>query len=82
MLAAGAKALGDLLQDIGSGRRDEAILCSCGERMESLGLKEKPLLMILGWVPYKRVRSKKPAELQITESAGVAIALTISILDD
>ena len=54
MLAAGAKALGDLLQGIGSGRRDEVILCSCGEHMESLGLKEKPLLTILGWVPYKR----------------------------
>ena len=61
MLAAGAKALGDLLQGIGCGRRDEAILCSCGAYMESLGLKEKPLLTILGWVPYKRSMYHCPA---------------------
>jgi len=54
VLAAGAKALGDLLQGIGCGRLDEAIVCSCGAHMESLGLKEKPLMTILGRVSYKR----------------------------
>jgi hypothetical protein len=61
VLAAGAKALSALLEGIGTGRRGEAILCSCGERMESLGLKEKPLLTILGWVPYKRSMYHCPA---------------------
>ena len=54
VLLAGAKALASLLEGVGCGRRDEAIICDCGARMESHGLKSKPLLTILGPVDYKR----------------------------
>jgi hypothetical protein len=54
VLSAGAKALGELLQGIGSGREPHAILCKCGVRMESQGLKQKELLTILGPVTYWR----------------------------
>ncbi len=54
VLSAGAKALGELLQGIGSGREAGAILCRCGVRMESQGLKRKELLTILGPVTYWR----------------------------
>ena len=54
VLSAGAKALGELLQGIGSGREPQAILCTCGVRMESRGLKRKELLTILGPVTYWR----------------------------
>ena len=54
VLSAGAKALASLLEGIGCGRRDEAIVCDCGARMQSHGLKSKPLLTILGPVDYKR----------------------------
>ena len=54
VLLAGAKALGSLLEGVGCGRQDEAIVCDCGARMESHGLKSKPLLTILGPVDYKR----------------------------
>lgn len=54
VLAAGANALGELLQGIGCGRRDEPVMCNCGETMESQGLKPKPILSILGLVPYRR----------------------------
>lgn len=54
VLVAGARALGVLLEGIGVGRREEAVLCGCGEQMKSQGLKEKPLLTMLGWVPYRR----------------------------
>jgi len=54
MLAAGAKVLGTLLEEIGVGRREEPVVCECGLRMESRGLKDKPLMTILGTVPYSR----------------------------
>lgn len=54
VLSAGAKALASLLEGVGCGRQDEAIVCDCGARMESRGLKSKPLLTILGPVDYKR----------------------------
>ena len=54
VLCAGAKVLGELLQGVGAGRGDRAILCSCGTRMESQGLKQKELLTILGPVSYAR----------------------------
>jgi hypothetical protein len=41
VLSAGAKALGELLQGIGSGREPGAIVCKCGVRRESHGLKRK-----------------------------------------
>ena len=54
VLAAGAKALGALLEGIGVGRREEPVVCVCGLQMESLGLKDKLLMTILGGVPYRR----------------------------
>lgn len=54
VLAAGAKALGTLLEGIGVGRQQEGVICSCGQPMESLGLRDKTLTTILGMVPYRR----------------------------
>ena len=56
VLTAGAKVLEQLLQGIGSGREARAIVCKCGVRMESQGLKHKEVLTILGPVPYWRSR--------------------------
>jgi hypothetical protein len=54
VLVAGARALSGLLQGIGSGRRDARVVCECGGRMESRGLKQKELLTMLGPVTYER----------------------------
>ena len=61
VLSAGAKALEELLQGIGSGRENRTILCKCGTRMESQGLKRKELLTILGPVTYGRSMFQCPA---------------------
>ena len=62
VLAAGAKALGELLQGIGSGKEPDAIICTrCDARMESQGLKRKELLTILGQVPFERSMFQCPA---------------------
>ena len=62
VLAAGAKALGDLLDGIGSGRQADPVRCpDCGHRMESRGLRRKGLLTILGPVRYRRTRLECPA---------------------
>ena len=57
VLVAGAGALGEFLEGIGCGRRDEPIRCSCGERMKSKGLKHKRLTSIMGAVPTPYARS-------------------------
>ena len=54
VLVAGARALGTLLEGIGVGRREEPVRCSCGLQMESRGVKDKPLMTILGEVSYRR----------------------------
>jgi len=54
VLQAGAKCLSGLLQQIGSGCREQPLICECGARMESRGLKDKMLVTILGEVQYKR----------------------------
>jgi len=61
VLAAGAKALEGLLRGVGCGRRSEAVMCSCGARMQSTGLAAKPLLTILGEVAFTRSRYECPA---------------------
>ena len=61
VLAAGGKALGVLLEGIGVGRREEPVVCVCGLQMESLGLKDKPLMTILGEVSYRRSMFRCPA---------------------
>lgn len=54
VLRAGARVLEGLLEGIGAGRRAEPLVCECGERMESRGVRTKRLLTILGEVKYSR----------------------------
>ena len=54
VLAAGANILSGLLSNIGSGKPPDPVLCECGTRMESKGIKSKELLTILGPVNYSR----------------------------
>jgi hypothetical protein len=61
VLACGAKVLSGLLEEHGSGRREEDILCRCGEHMESQGVRRKDLLTILGPVVYRRSMFRCPA---------------------
>ncbi|MGB7294469.1 MAG: hypothetical protein WBC70_02685, partial [Candidatus Aminicenantales bacterium] len=56
VLACGAKVLAGMLAAHGSGRRAEPVLCRCGQRMESAGVRGKELLTILGPVVYERSR--------------------------
>ena len=60
VLIAGAKALEGLLQGIGVGRRREPVMCSCGTRMVSRGVREKTLLSILGPVAFARTMFQCP----------------------
>lgn len=54
VLAAGARVLERLLQGVGSGRRPEPVVCECGQRMQSVGVREKTLLTVLGQVKLNR----------------------------
>lgn len=54
VLAAGARVLERLLADICCGQRDEAVVCSCGARMQSRGVREKELRTILGSLTLRR----------------------------
>jgi hypothetical protein len=60
VLACGAEVLGGLLAEQGSGRRGEPVVCGCGQRMESQGVRRKELLTILGPVTYERSMFKCP----------------------
>lgn len=60
VLSCGGKILAGLLEGIGSGRSSGRVLCRCGTRMESQGLREKELLTILGPVPYSRSMFRCP----------------------
>jgi hypothetical protein len=61
VLSAGARALGSVIDAIGCGRRNDAVFCECGTRMQSRGLKSKPLLTILGPIDYRRSLFQCPA---------------------
>lgn len=54
VLLSGAKLLEKLLEGIGSGRRSGPVVCSCGMRMRSKGLKEKRIKTILGDIRFRR----------------------------
>jgi hypothetical protein len=54
VLAAGAAVLEGLLRGVGRGRGPQGVLCACGGRMESQGLRKKEVLTILGAVRYER----------------------------
>jgi len=61
VLACGAKVLSGMLAEHGAGRREEAVICRCGRRMESQGIRRKELLTILGPVAYDRSRFQCPS---------------------
>jgi hypothetical protein len=50
-----------MLAEHGSGRREEAVVCGCGQRMESEGVRPKELLTILGPVSYERTMFRCPS---------------------
>jgi len=56
VLACGAKVLAEMLAELGTGRREEAVVYRCGHRMESQGIRRKELRTILGPVVYDRSR--------------------------
>ena len=60
VLACGAKVLAEMLAEHGSGRREQELLCRCGQRMESRGVRRKELMTILGPVAYDRSRYQCP----------------------
>ena len=53
-LAAGAKTLATILALIGGGRRAEPVVCTCGQRMESVGLRTKHVTTLLGDTAFSR----------------------------
>jgi len=61
VLSAGTKVLEQLFHGIRSGREHRAIVCKCGTRIESQGLKRKEVLTILGPVTYWRSMFLYPA---------------------
>jgi hypothetical protein len=61
VLAFGAKILAGMLAKHGSGRREEEVVCRCGQRMESRGVRGKEMMTILGSVPYERSLFTCPA---------------------
>ena len=61
VLACGANILSGFLTEQGTGRREEVVVCGCGERMESQGVRPKELLTILGPVTYERSMFQCPA---------------------
>jgi hypothetical protein len=60
VLSCGGKILGRLLEGIGSGRSSGTVMCQCGTRMKSQGLRDKQLLTILGPVSYSRSMFRCP----------------------
>ena len=60
MLACGAGLLSEVLTERATGRREEPVVCGCGQRMESEGVRPKELLTILGPLVYQRSRFKCP----------------------
>ena len=60
-LAAGAKILEGFLSAAATGRRKEHVLCKCGRRMKSRGVKRKTLLTLLGPARYHHSMFQCPA---------------------
>jgi hypothetical protein len=61
VLCAGATVLERMLRELCSGRRDEPVVCGCGSRMESRGVREKEVTTILGPVRIGRSMFRCPA---------------------
>ena len=53
-LGAVAEALEELLENVGVGRREEPVLCSCGTGMHSTGVRAKRIQTLLGWIRFRR----------------------------
>jgi hypothetical protein len=53
-LTVGAKALEGVLASVGGGRRTGPVVCGCGHRMESVGLRSKALTTLMGVVDFPR----------------------------
>jgi len=60
VLSAGAQVLGGLLEGIGCGNHESAVMCHCGTIMQSKGIEKKILLTIMGPVPFRRSRYECP----------------------
>jgi hypothetical protein len=54
VLAAGAGILGQLLHTVGVGRRKTPVVCTCGARMKSHGVKGTQVQTLLGWIGFER----------------------------
>ncbi len=54
VLTIGAKALETLVAELGRGRRDKPVNCSCGERMLSEGLRSKKVVTAVGEIAFAR----------------------------
>jgi len=61
VLCAGATILTELLSTIGCGRRREPVVCSCGHRMTSRGVRTKTLRTILGPIRFARSLFRCPS---------------------
>ena len=60
-MAGGAKALGEIISGIGTGKRNNPLKCSCGSVMESKGIREKTLFTIMGPAIYRRSMYECPS---------------------
>lgn len=54
VLSAGANAIEQLLEPVGIGRLEQPIACKCGTPMESVGIRSKKILTLLGPITFKR----------------------------
>lgn len=54
VLSSGARLLEDLVDGVGSARRGEPVVCSCGRRMDSHGRQGKRIQTILGEIGFRR----------------------------
>lgn len=54
VLSAGANAIEQLLEPVGVGRLKQPITCTCGAPMESVGIRSKKLLTLLGEIKFRR----------------------------
>ena len=60
MHSSGAQILESLVRDVGTGRRDVGLRCSCGEQMQSKGMHGKRVHTLLGDISFERSRYQCP----------------------
>lgn len=53
-LGGAAKALEELLENVGIGRHEVPVMCSCKTAMRSVGVRPKRIQTLLGWVCFRR----------------------------